>query len=50
MTPPKKRLYKKEYAQELIRIARADLQSASVLAQAKNSGRPETAMKKGRCH
>jgi hypothetical protein len=42
MTPPnlKKRIYKKEYAKELLKIAAGDLDSAVELSQAK-SGRPE---------
>lgn len=42
MTPPnlKKRLYKKEYSKELLKIAAGDLDSATALSQAK-SGRPE---------
>lgn len=42
MTPPnlKKRIYKKEYAKELLKIAAGDLDSALALSQAK-TGRPE---------
>jgi HEPN domain-containing protein len=42
MTPPnlKKRIYKKEYAHELLKIAAGDLDSAEALSKAK-SGRPE---------
>jgi HEPN domain-containing protein len=42
MTPPnlKKRLYKKEYARELLKIASGDLDSAVALSKA-SSGRPE---------
>lgn len=42
MTPGnlKKRLYKKEYSKELLKIAAGDLDSAVALSQAK-SGRPE---------
>jgi hypothetical protein len=42
MTPPnlKKRIYKKEYAKELLKIAAGDLDSAVELSQAK-TGRPE---------
>ena len=42
MTPPnlRKRLYKKEYAKELLKIAAGDLDSAVALSNA-NSGRPE---------
>lgn len=42
MTPPnlKKRLYKKEYSKELLKIAAGDLDSAVALSKAK-SGRPE---------
>jgi|GEM_PF-5155203 hypothetical protein len=42
MTPPnlKKRIYKKEYAKELLKIAAGDLESAVELSQAK-TGRPE---------
>ena len=42
MTPPnlKKRIFKKEYAKELLKIAAGDLDSAVELSQAK-TGRPE---------
>lgn len=42
MTPPnlKKRLYKKEYAKELLKIASGDLDSAVALSKVK-AGRPE---------
>lgn len=42
MTPPnlKKRLYKKEYSKELLKIASGDLDSAVALSKAK-AGRPE---------
>jgi HEPN domain-containing protein len=42
MNPPnlKKRIYKKEYAQELLKIAAGDLDSSLELSQAK-TGRPE---------
>lgn len=41
MIDSKKRLFKKQYAQELFRIAQGDLQSARILAKDLKSGRPE---------
>jgi len=43
MISQQKKLYKKEYAQELLRIAIGDLDSASVLLQAQ-SGRKENCL------
>ncbi len=40
MNPPKARLYKQEYAQELLRIAQSDFQSGSILQKAR-AGRAE---------
>ena len=40
MTPKKERLFRMEYAQELLRIAAGDLDSAKVLSEG-NKGRPE---------
>lgn len=41
MTQNKKKLFKKEYAKELLRIAKGDLESAKLLSKHISSGRPE---------